>query len=164
MEDAIGSIYEITSDATEPARSSQSQLALGHLDLRLKAESMFLDLRCQCKNSAPPVALAVKIPLHPLTPDTTNPFYDPITLEHQWTELDSLYGPKSHPEGPSVEGAELRGKRVYLLCWTGETSRVCSSIMRANGVEAFSVGGGFQAIQQACPHIIDSRGGAIMQC
>ena len=38
---------------------------------------------------------------------------------------------------------------MLVLCYGGDTSRVATSVLRAKGVDAVSVGGGFQALQNS---------------
>lgn len=68
-----------------------------------------------------------------------SPFADPKVLEEQWSELEALFSQEEHL-------SKLKSRQVLALCYGGDTSRVATSVLRAKGVEAVSVRGGFQAL------------------
>ncbi|KAM0724174.1 hypothetical protein Q7P37_000056 [Cladosporium fusiforme] len=81
----------------------------------------------------------ISIPLFTLSANQESPFYNARLLELQWRELDQIFG------GPL--DARMSGKQVVALCHQGDTARMAASILRAKGVECFSVKGGAQALR-----------------
>jgi cysteine synthase A len=61
-------------------------------------------------------------------------------LEAQWLELETLF---------KAEQAlsKLRGQHVLVICYHGDTARVATSVLRAKGIEADSLRGGYQALR-----------------
>ncbi|KAI2620945.1 tryptophan synthase beta subunit-like PLP-dependent enzyme [Hypomontagnella submonticulosa] len=82
---------------------------------------------------------SVNIPF--ANPANLSPFSDPAVLEALWLNLES------HFKAPS-EGlvALLQGKRILVLCYDGDSSRVATSVLRAKGYDADSVRGGFRGL------------------
>lgn len=81
---------------------------------------------------------AINVPLSSTTSDTTSPFFDATQLENTWVELEGLFS--------SDKITELRGRRVLVVCYNGDISRVATSILRAKGVEATNIRGGIKAL------------------
>lgn len=87
-------------------------------------------------------------PLPNLTPTTPNPLADLTMtddLRQQWTALKAKFG------GGDVDTEALLARKpadsvVVVLCYHGETSRIATAVLRARGVEAFSVRGGTGAL------------------
>ncbi|CAJ2510377.1 Uu.00g050800.m01.CDS01 [Anthostomella pinea] len=74
-------------------------------------------------------------------PRDRSPFSDPEVLAAVWKRLDAMF------EAPDAELLELvRGRRVLVLCYDGDCSRVATSVLRAKGFEADSVRRGFTAL------------------
>ncbi|MBE3043398.1 rhodanese-like domain-containing protein [Candidatus Bathyarchaeota archaeon] len=75
--------------------------------------------------------------------DTPNPFSDSQVLASLWKRLEETF---------KAPGAELecllQGRRVLLLCYDGDSARVATSVLRAKGYEADSIGGGFRALRR----------------
>ncbi|KAI1647395.1 tryptophan synthase beta subunit-like PLP-dependent enzyme [Daldinia loculata] len=72
---------------------------------------------------------------------TASPFSDPAVLEALWLKIDEYF------RAPCSEVVSLlRGKRILILCYDGDSSRVATSVLRAKGYEADSVRGGFQGL------------------
>ncbi|KAI1377087.1 tryptophan synthase beta subunit-like PLP-dependent enzyme [Hypoxylon crocopeplum] len=70
-----------------------------------------------------------------------SPFSDPTVLEALWLKLDG------HFRSPRDELLPLvQSKRILLLCYDGDCSRVATSVLRAKGYEADSIRGGFRAL------------------
>jgi rhodanese-related sulfurtransferase len=84
----------------------------------------------------------VNLPLSSLDANTTSPFSDAAVLEAQWRELDALFKLES-----SALSA-VQGRRVLLVCYGGNTARVATSVLRARGIDASSIRGGYQAVAQ----------------
>lgn len=82
---------------------------------------------------------AVNIPLKTLDAQTPSPFKEPGVLESQWSELEALFQ-------QSGNTAALANTRVMVVCYTGDTSRVATSVLRAKGVEAENARGGWKAL------------------
>ncbi|GLB01659.1 hypothetical protein AtubIFM57258_000069 [Aspergillus tubingensis] len=83
---------------------------------------------------------SVNIPLHSLDSHTAKPFSDADVLEAQWLELEALFS------NADVLG-KLSGQQVLMLCYHGDTARVASSVLRAKGIAADSLRGGYQALK-----------------
>ncbi|KAI0835877.1 tryptophan synthase beta subunit-like PLP-dependent enzyme [Hypoxylon sp. FL0890] len=74
-------------------------------------------------------------------PSSPSPFSNPAGLEALWLKLEDCF------KTPQEELLSLlQGKRILLLCYDGDSSRVATSVLRAKGYEADSVRGGFRAI------------------
>ncbi|KAK5988875.1 O-acetylserine (thiol)-lyase-like protein [Cladobotryum mycophilum] len=74
---------------------------------------------------------------------TPSPFSDPAVLESLWQRLEDTF------KDPTPEVRSLvHGKRVLLICYDGDSSRVATSILRAKGYEADNLRGGFEALSQ----------------
>lgn len=116
---------------------------------------------------------AVNIPLDSLTASTPNPFSSPSALEKQWRELEALIERNREmaserertgdtdgdvpAEQALLAPLTLHGRKVILLCYNGDTSRVATSVLRAREIEACSVQGGLRAILRDWPQIIDAK-------
>ncbi|CAM1502380.1 Fc.00g043640.m01.CDS01 [Cosmosporella sp. VM-42] len=74
---------------------------------------------------------------------TSSPFSDPAILKSLWQRLEVSF------KAPSQELQSLiQDKRILLLCYDGDSSRVATSILRAKGYEADSIRGGFKALSE----------------
>lgn len=102
-----------------------------------------IDLRSSSDFATGHIPTAINAPLANLTADTPSPFDDVDTLQTQWADLKAQC-----TEGEV--GCALQGRfgPFMMLCWNGETSRLATAVMRAMGVEAYSVRGGMMAIRQ----------------
>lgn len=75
--------------------------------------------------------------------DTPGPFSEPYILESLWKRLEEKF------KAPSKELRDLlRGRRILLLCYDGDSARVATSVLRAKGHEADSIRGGFKALRR----------------
>ncbi|KAI1454179.1 tryptophan synthase beta subunit-like PLP-dependent enzyme [Annulohypoxylon moriforme] len=74
-------------------------------------------------------------------PSKPSPFSDPAVLEALWLKLEDFFKTPSDYAHPLVQG-----KRILLLCYDGDSSRVATSVLRAKGYEADSLRGGFRAL------------------
>lgn len=48
---------------------------------------------------------------------------------------------------------DLAGKNVGVICYNGDTARVATSVLRARGITASSIKGGFQALIAQLPQL-----------
>lgn len=78
---------------------------------------------------------SISRPLSSLDVETPSPFSDPMVLEKQWKELESVFD-------LTTIGLLKQAGCVWLLCYGGDTSRVATSVLRAKGVTANSLKGG----------------------
>ncbi|KAK0654922.1 tryptophan synthase beta subunit-like PLP-dependent enzyme [Cercophora newfieldiana] len=85
----------------------------------------------------------------PLTPEPQDLFGDAQAVEARWREMrDVIEGPlwpTSLARVEEGEGGRGRGTKVLVLCGNGDSSRMMVAMLRARGVEAFSVEGGYEA-------------------
>lgn len=114
-----------------------------------------VDLRSPSAKTKGNLVGAIAAPLATSSTGDKSPFADARLLRTIWSECDRLYGPRQKAEGPQMDpiGGEtmaLRGLKTFLVCEQGDVARVCSSVMRANGVEAYSMRGGFEAVEREC--------------
>lgn len=61
-------------------------------------------------------------------------------LEAQWLELTDLLSESSVI-------SRLQDQHVLAICYNGDTARVATSVLRAKGIEADSLRGGYQALR-----------------
>ncbi|PGH00996.1 hypothetical protein AJ79_08060 [Helicocarpus griseus UAMH5409] len=110
--------------------------------IKAKAQSYIIDLRNVVDYESWHLPDAINIPLGSLGSKTPSPYADPKVLEAQWLELEGIFG--------QINGSpNLNARRVLVLCYNGDTARVATSILRAKGVEADCIRGGYQAIAVA---------------
>ncbi|KAJ4143317.1 hypothetical protein NW765_000459 [Fusarium oxysporum] len=120
------------------------------------ANTQILDFRCSSDYDAFHLPNSVNMPLDALRngPSSGSPFADPADdcamLEELWLELESLFNikDKAGNRNASAEAlmSILRGKRVLTLCYDGDSARVANSVLRAKGVEAECIRGGYSAL------------------
>jgi rhodanese-related sulfurtransferase len=92
------------------------------------------------------------LPLQSLNRTTPNPFFDADVLETQWREINSMLSPNT------ISAYDLTGKNVGVICYHGDTARVATSVLRAKGIIASSIKGGFCALTTQLPNLqITSR-------
>jgi hypothetical protein len=53
----------------------------------------------------------------------------------------------------TINAYDLSGKNVGVICYGGDTARVATSILRAKGIAASSIKGGFLALAQELPQL-----------
>lgn len=83
----------------------------------------------------------MNIPLSSLEVHTPSPFADPAVLEAQWLELEELFS-----KNDKVSALARTQTQVMMVCYTGDTARVATSVLRAKDVGADSVRGGWDAL------------------
>ena len=87
---------------------------------------------------------ANNMPLATLTAKTPSPFEDVKVLQTQWRTLKAMCDEKGklgHITSTTTSGS------FVMLCYNGETSRLATAVMRAQGLTAYSVKGGMTAIR-----------------
>ncbi len=132
----------------------------------LASDCLPIDLRSASDYKAQHLDGAINIPLRSLTRSAPSPFADADVLETQWLELEELFASEhaiSSTSGCTSESTasassssllrSLKGKRVVLVCYTGDTSFVATSVLRAKGVEAYSVRGGARSALDFMMHV-----------
>ncbi|QGI64907.1 hypothetical protein CEK26_008859 [Fusarium fujikuroi] len=120
------------------------------------ANTQILDFRCSSDYDAFHLPNSVNMPLDALRNGLSsgspfaNPADDCAMLEELWLELESLFNVKDKAGNRNASAAALmsilRGKRVLTLCYDGDSSRVANSVLRAKGVEAECIRGGYSAL------------------
>jgi hypothetical protein len=69
-----------------------------------------------------------------------SPFSDSAVLEAQWVELEQIFKNERLV-------SDLGLHHVLVVCYSGDTARVATSVLRAKGINADSVRGGHHALQ-----------------
>jgi rhodanese-related sulfurtransferase len=87
------------------------------------------------------------LPLQSLNGSSPNPFFDADVLERQWREIDNMFSSNT------ISAYDLTGKNVGVICYDGDTARVATSILRAKGITASSIKGGFCALTTQLPNL-----------
>lgn len=88
---------------------------------------------------------AINVPLNTLEKSTTSPFSDSAVMEAQWLEIEGWFS-QSGEKSALLKGLKENNTRVLLVCYSGNTSRVACSILRAKGIEAWCIRGGYKAL------------------
>ena len=105
---------------------------------------ILLDFRCPSDFAANHISTAVNIPLRTLSKFDRSPYEDSNVLEAQWLELEAKFGGNQKEENWRV----FEGRSVVLICYSGDTARVATSVLRATGVEAISIRGGMDKVMR----------------
>jgi rhodanese-related sulfurtransferase len=83
---------------------------------------------------------AKNVPFDTVRTDVASPFDDVAILESQWLEMNERVSRNFENElNEHVDS-------VVTICYNGESARLLTSILRAHGVEAYSVKGGFSSL------------------
>jgi rhodanese-related sulfurtransferase len=106
-----------------------------------------LDLRKPQDFAAGHVPGALNLPLRSLSPSAPGPFSDAQVLESQWRELDGTF------TLDRITAHDLPGKNVFVMCYGGDTARVATSVLRARGIAASNVKGGYAALRRDVPQL-----------
>lgn len=142
--DALDAFFDINRGAlldmvlSDPTKVNTIEL---HNILHSKQDTAVIDLRQpgDFKNFQLPGS--VNMPF--VNPSTPGPFSDSKTLESLWQRLEETF------KSPSQEIQSLLcDKRILLTCYDGDSARVATSVLRANGYEADSIRGGFMALSK----------------
>lgn len=105
----------------------------------LTSGNVILDLRTAESFTDHHVPGSISRPLRSLHSTTPSPFSDPMVMENQWKELESVFD-------LTTIGLLKQAGCVWLVCYGGDTSRVATSVLRAKGVTANSLKGGMLAL------------------
>lgn len=106
-----------------------------------KSETTIIDLRQAADFGEFHVPGSTNVPF--VMADQPSPFSDPSVLKALWTRLEDTF------KTPNQDIQSLiQGKRVLLLCYDGDSSRVANSVLRAKGYETESIRGGFSVLRQ----------------
>lgn len=109
-------------------------------EITLKPLRRVLDLRQTADFQAWHLPESINVPLSSVSPHTGSPFSDPAVLEAQWLELEQIFGDECLV-------SDLVSYHVLVLCYDGDTARVATSVLRAKGLDADSVRGGYRALR-----------------
>ncbi|RDA82431.1 hypothetical protein CP532_2402 [Ophiocordyceps camponoti-leonardi (nom. inval.)] len=136
--DALEDFYQLpeTADDMLGVASASKMDSL----VQSKPETVVIDLRQAADFAIFHLPSSTNIPL--VESNSTSPFSDPHVLRSLWLRLEETF---KTPE-PALRSL-LDGKRILLLCYDGDSSRVCTSVLRAKGHQADSVRGGFGALR-----------------
>lgn len=106
--------------------------------LHTQGRSMkIVDLRSAQDFATHRITGSSNLPLDSLSLSFASPFADANVMESQWKELNRLFSKTDNTTGGAIDLGDLR--QVLLVCYTGDTSRVGTSILRAKGIVAFSL-------------------------
>ena len=113
----------------------------GAFDLSAKQSSHILDivdLRAPQDFDHNHFCMSKSMPLPGLDSQTRDIFGTSDLVHQYWTGLRELFG---------SDLVTFSSLPVLVLCYDGDASRMACSMLRARGVEAYSVQGGFPALQ-----------------
>ncbi|KIE02908.1 cysteine synthase B, partial [Metarhizium majus ARSEF 297] len=123
------------------SKTVSGDVLLENSTARPKSETTIIDLRQAADFEEFHVPGSTNVPF--VQADQPSPFSDPSTLKGLWTRLEETFK-VPHQDLQSL----LHGKRVLLLCYDGDSSRVANSVLRAKGYETDSIRGGFKVLHQ----------------
>ncbi|KAJ5138902.1 uncharacterized protein N7515_003750 [Penicillium bovifimosum] len=106
-------------------------------ELSAFSPTTIIDLRAGSDYDESHIEQSINISLQTLSSKTESPWKNPKILKQQWEELDGLL---------SQHNSIIKTNRVLLICYDGSVSRIGASILRAKGVEAFSLRGGYRGL------------------
>lgn len=130
---------------------SDTRAVYSNEDLRIK--SCIIDLRRKEDFASNNIPGSLNIPLQSLESTTQSPFFDAGLLEAQWKELESTFTQEI------LNSHNLQVKEVCIICYNGDTARLAASVVRAKGVAAYSIKGGFAALQSELSSIRSTERG-----
>ncbi|KAL2219222.1 tryptophan synthase beta subunit-like PLP-dependent enzyme [Thermoascus aurantiacus ATCC 26904] len=153
-EDALSKLYaspkgsdvETYQDYVKSAASESSPNGNGVLEsvdlrgARLKQDMVLLDLRTERSYNDWHLPGSTHFPISSLKEDTVSPFSDSSVLRAQWLELENIFKKREADK-------DHDSKQVVLVDYDGDTARVATSILRAKGVEAWSMRGGLKQLR-----------------
>lgn len=89
----------------------------------------------------------------PLTEPPTDLFGDAKAVEERWWEM------RQAVDGPLWPGpGELQDRRVVVVCRDGQSATMAVAMLRAGGLEAFSVEGGYRGLLcGSCRGVMDGE-------
>jgi rhodanese-related sulfurtransferase len=144
--EAIDAFFDVDRGAlldmvlADPKSASVSTIDL-HSILRPRQDTTIIDLRQPQDFNNFHLPGAVNMPF--VTDNTPSPFSDAKLLEALWKSLEDTF----KEPGQELQSL-LQDRQVLLACYDGDSARVATSVLRAKGYEADSVGGGFQALNK----------------
>jgi rhodanese-related sulfurtransferase len=105
-----------------------------------------LDLRAKTAFEKHHVPGSIHLPLDGLTPELAGGdlFGDPEAVFSIWNSIQSRFSEAGVLK--LLEGIKRSQRAVILVCYDGDASRLGTSTLRHQGIEAFSVKGGFRAL------------------
>lgn len=140
--EALGAYYDVASDLIADLVSIAAKLPSADLEMiPLKSDTCIIDFRQQADFEAFHLPRSINMPY--VTKEMPNPFVDPEALGSLWQRLEDTF--QSPPE--EIASA-IKGKRILFLCYDGDSARVATSVLRAKGLEADNVRGGFKALKE----------------
>jgi cysteine synthase A len=116
-------------------------------DDRATPSTVLIDLRKPDDFISSNVPGSYNLPLQSLNSSTSSPFFDATILERQWKELNAMFSDNT------ISAYDLSDKNVGVICYDGDTARVATSVLRAKGIAASSIKGGFQALVDQLPNL-----------
>ncbi|KAG8631575.1 hypothetical protein KVT40_000715 [Elsinoe batatas] len=121
-------------------------------------QGVVIDFREKVDFESSHFPFANNLNLESISRNTPSPFKDTQTLCDQWRELEKIFEDKSQATGSAAfmrllddepsRLDRLRNKPVLAICYDGNTARVATSVLRAKGIEAWSVAGGWTAFEE----------------
>lgn len=121
-----------------------AQFAKGDLG---KPSAVLIDLRKPDDFIASNIPGSYNLPLQSMNASTPSPFFEADVLERQWKEIDGMLSANT------ISAYDLAGKTVGVICYKGDTARVATSVLRAKGITASSIKGGFGALTEQLPDL-----------
>jgi rhodanese-related sulfurtransferase len=118
---------------------------------------VLIDLRKPGDFIASQIPGSYNLPLQSLNASTASPFFDATVLEKQWTELDAMFSQNT------LNAYDLAGKKIGVLCYDGDTARIATSVLRAKGIAASSIKGGFKALRTQLPSLLTAGRSSLQQ-
>ncbi|OAA38118.1 cysteine synthase K/M:Cysteine synthase B [Metarhizium rileyi] len=132
--DALSAFYGVS-------KTLSSDILLASSTARPRSETTIVDLRQAADFEEFHIPGSTNVPF--VQANQPSPFSDPSTLQQLWIRLEETFK-VPHQDLQSL----ICGKRVLLLCYDGDSSRVANSVLRAKGYETESIRGGFKALRQ----------------
>ncbi|KAL1870381.1 hypothetical protein Plec18167_007515 [Paecilomyces lecythidis] len=167
--------HEGSSEASLDKPRGSSSIDLG--SAQLKPGTVVLDLRNRSSYATWNLPGSSHFPISSLKETDPSPFADASVLKNQWLELDGIFTPSSTPQGKKVSRRRKFAKwipclevfgidkekeqhpqitldylrenklKVVVVDYEGDTARVATSVLRAKGIEAWSMRGGISQLR-----------------
>lgn len=110
-------------------------------EIKIKPHHQVLDLRRAPDFHVWHLPGSINLPLGSIGAHIASPFANAAILEAQWVELEQIFN-----DDRLI--SDLRGAHILVVCYDGDTARVATSVLRARGLEADSVRGGYSALRE----------------
>jgi len=110
----------------------------------LSSDATLIDLRSPQEFDKMHISHSKNLPLPELSVADSYLFDDIPRLHSQWKNMKTMFGGETLPDLLNPIS-----KPKIVVCFDGETSRLATAVMRARGVEAFSIRGGIPAVVQS---------------